>query len=151
LRVAQASQVVRRPREEVFAFHADAANLSRVMPFGLIRTIGPSRLGPGRTVRVRVGVGRFAASNDITVKTWAPPRLFVDAQRYGPFASWEHVHEFLDSGATTEVRDRVSFALVPPLAFLEPVATHLVRGMLAVKLLRTARALDDAPVARSAA
>lgn len=151
MRVAQARQVVRRPREEVFAFHADAANLSRVIPFGLIRTIGPSRLGPGRTVRVRVGVGKLAARNAIVVKSWAPPHRFVDAQRYGPFASWEHLHEFVDDGAATEVRDRVSFALVPPLAFLEPLATHAVHAMLALKLRRTARVLDDAPVARSAA
>jgi ligand-binding SRPBCC domain-containing protein len=41
-----------------------------------------------------------------------PPRLFVDLQESGPFASWRHRHQFLPDGqGGTILRDEVEYEL----------------------------------------
>ena len=53
---ARATVRIRAPRDRVFAFHADAANLAAVLPPGVpLRTIGPSALGPGARLRFAMG------------------------------------------------------------------------------------------------
>ena len=38
-----------------------------------------------------------------------PPRLFADTQISGPFASWDHRHEFRPEGTTCSLQDRISY------------------------------------------
>jgi ligand-binding SRPBCC domain-containing protein len=45
------------------------------------------------------------------ITEWRPPDRFVDEQLYGPYRSWRHVHEFVDTDGGTEVRDAVEYAL----------------------------------------
>ncbi len=142
MRVATASLLMRRPRAEVFTFHADAANLSRVVPFALLRARGETHLAPERVVAIDVGIGPFVSRGAITVREFDPPRCFVDVQRIGPFALWRHSHRFLVAGAFTIVTDTVSFALVRPLRPLEPLAERAVAAFLALKLRRTARVME---------
>lgn len=140
--VAQASVVVRRPRQDVFDFHTDTANLTRVLPLGLIRPDGPSVLERGRVISLVVGRGPFTFRGSIAVEEFDPPRTFVDVQRVGPFALWRHTHRFEVHGASTRVTDTVQFRLVPPLRLLEAAAVPLVHALLVAKLRRTARVLE---------
>lgn len=139
--VASASALVRRPRQEVFDFHTDTANLTRVLPLGLIRPEGPSELQLGRVISLVVGRGPLTFRGSIAVEELDPPNKFVDVQRVGPFALWRHTHLFEELGAFTRVTDTVQFRLVPPLRVLEGAAVPLVHALLVAKLLRTARVL----------
>ena len=140
---AQATVRIRAPRDVVFAFHADAANLAEVLPPGLpLRAIGPSALGPG--ARLRFSFGPFSGVG--AVLEWEPPFRFVDEQTFGPFARWHHEHRFMRIGpaaGVTWVTDTVEFALRGPARIVEPLAGILVRAILAQKLLRTKALLED--------
>lgn len=142
---ARATIRIAAPRERVFAFHADAANLAAVLPPGVpLRTIGPSALGPG--ARLRFSFGPFSGTG--LVVEWEPPFRFVDEQTFGPFARWHHEHRFMRIGPTgpdagaTWVTDTVDFALRGPARIIEPFAGLLVRAILAQKLLRTKALLE---------
>ena len=147
--IARAERVIRRPRAEVFAFHADAANLTRVVPVP-IRARAPAPLSAGRDVHLALGVGPFTVHIPIGVRVWDPPRVFVDEQRYGPFRRWEHRHEFTERGHETIVRDTVAFELIAPFAWAGPVATAVVTRALAAKLGATARVLEARALRRAA-
>ncbi len=94
----------------VFAFHERDDAVPRLSPpFPPVRVV--SRQGGIRTgavVELRVGPIRWLAAHTV----YDPPRLFVDEQVEGPFASWVHRHEFeaVDTH-TTRLTDRVTFTL----------------------------------------
>ena len=142
---ARATVRIRAPRDRVFAFHADAANLAAVLPPGVpLRTIGRSVLGPG--AQLRFSFGPFSGTG--LVVEWEPPFRFVDDQSFGPFARWHHEHRFVRIGHAapdrddTWVTDTVDFALRGPARIVEPVAGIVVRAILAQKLLRTKAVLE---------
>lgn len=136
---ASASVPIAASREDVFEFHADAANLARVLPPGVpLRTIGPSRLGPGVVVRFRFGP--FGGHG--VVRVWEPPLRFIDEQTFGPFALWRHEHRFNEVGGRTWVTDIVEFAFRPPARPLERLARPVVQLILQAKLRRTKAVLE---------
>ncbi len=138
-RVASASVRIAASREDVFEFHADVANLARVLPPGVpLRAIGPSRLGPGAVLRFRSGP--FGGSG--VVRVWEPPLRFIDEQTFGPFALWRHEHRFNEVDGQTWVTDLVEFALRPPARPLERLARPVVQLILQAKLRRTRAVLE---------
>ena len=141
MRRASASIAIRASRDAVFEFHADSANLARVLPPGLpLRSTGPSRLGPD--ARLRFSFGPFGGQG--IVRVWEPPLRFVDEQTFGPFALWRHEHRFNDIAGRTWVTDIVEFALRQPARPLERVAGPLVRAILIAKLRRTKQVVEAA-------
>ena len=140
-RMASASVPVVAQRADVFEFHADAANLARVLPRGVpLRSIGPSRLAPGAIIRFRFGPFRGRG----VVRLWEPPYRFIDEQTFGPFAMWRHEHRFTQVGARVWITDIVEFALRPPARPLERLARPVVRLILREKLRRTSVVLGRA-------
>lgn len=140
MRRASAALAIRASRDAVFEFHADSANLSRVLPPGVpLRSVGPSRLGPD--ARLRFTFGPFAGQG--IVRVWEPPLRFIDEQTFGPFALWRHEHRFNEVAGRTWVTDIVEFALRQPARPLERLARPLVQAILMAKLRRTKEVLES--------
>lgn len=86
---------------------------------------------PGDRLVLRPRLGPFPLIWEAIHGQYAEGRLFTDRQGWGPFASWEHRHHFLDAGGDgCLVRDVVTFRL--PLAQL----SHRVGLTLAARELR---------------
>lgn len=120
------------PREQVFAFFADAGNLGRITPPELnfqILTPLPIAMHPGALIDYRLqlhGVP-FHWQSEITV--WEPPSLFVDEQRRGPYRQWIHRHSFSDTAdGGTSIEDEVRYRL--PLAPFGEALHPVVRQQL---------------------
>src|SRR5215210_6454688 len=98
-----------RPRDEVFRFFSDAANLDALTPPWLhFEVLTPDVvLRPGARIdyRLRLYGVPFRWQSEIT--RWEPPTLFVDEQRRGPYRRWIHTHTFSDERGGTLVRDAV--------------------------------------------
>lgn len=104
------SVTVRAPIAEVFAFHERDDALPRLSPpFPPVRVVRrEGGIRPGASVELRIGPIRWLAAHTV----YDPPRLFVDEQVEGPFATWVHRHEFEAVDATTtRLTDRVTFTL----------------------------------------
>jgi len=109
--VLERTQAVPRPREEVFAFFSDPANLEAITPPWLHFRIvsAPERLGRHSFLRYRLrlwGVG-FGWLTEIV--SWTPPAGFADVQLRGPYPLWEHTHRFAAVPGGTEVYDHVRY------------------------------------------
>lgn len=106
-------QVVTLPRARLFEFHADPANLRILLEGwrGFELRGNPGRIRPGSRVQLRQKVGPLAFELEFEHFVFEPPECFGERQIAGPFARFEHVHEFHEDPGGTRLVDRVDFAV----------------------------------------
>jgi hypothetical protein len=112
-------QRVPRPRAEVFAFFADAANLEALTPPFLafhIESALPIDMRPGAIIDYRLKLHGVPVRWRTVIESFEPGVRFVDTQARGPYRVWHHEHRFRDTeDGGTEVIDDVHYELpLPP-------------------------------------
>lgn len=102
-----------RARDEVFAFFADPANLPRISPPALrLRLLAPpAPMRAGSVYDFRISWLGLPLAWRAFIREFDPPYRFVDVQVRGPYARWEHRHNFLEEHGGTWVEDRVTYRL----------------------------------------
>lgn len=143
--VLERTQTVPRPRDEVFPFYADPRNLARITPPWLgfrILSEDPLEMRAGLRIDYRIQPLWIPQRWTSEITVWDPPHRFVDEQRRGPYRRWHHEHTFRAVGDTTEIRDRVTYAL--PLGPLGRLAHALfVRRQLESIFTYRSAVIDD--------
>jgi ligand-binding SRPBCC domain-containing protein len=107
-------QLVPRPRSEVFAFFADAANLERLTPGSLrfkIESQLPVEMRAGARIDYQIALLGVRFRWETLIEVFEPEERFVDVQLAGPYRSWRHTHQFSDASGGTLVLDRVDYEL----------------------------------------
>ena len=125
-----------RPRDEVFQFFSDAANLEALTPPWLnfeILTKGVV-LRPGVRIDYRLRLYGIPLRWQSEISRWEPPERFVDEQRRGPYRSWVHTHTFTEERGGTRVADAVDFEV--PFGWL--VGGFVLRDVRRIFAFRTA-------------
>jgi ligand-binding SRPBCC domain-containing protein len=138
------THLVERPREEVFAFFADAANLEAITPSFLrfsIRSPLPIAMREGAHIEYALHLFGVPLRWRTRITVWESGRCFVDEQESGPYAAWRHTHTFEPVEGGTWVRDVVDYAM--PFAALGRLAhTLFVRRTLDRIFAFRQRAID---------
>lgn len=120
-------QFVPRPRDEVFAFFAEAPNLETLTPAFLnfrILTPLPLEMRSGTLIDYQIRLSGLPMRWRTRIESFEPPVRFVDVQLSGPYRCWRHEHEFQYVPGGTQVIDRVTYAL--PFGFLGALAHRLL-------------------------
>jgi ligand-binding SRPBCC domain-containing protein len=76
-----------------------------------VTTAAPIEMGVGTLIGYRLKLHGVPVSWRTRIEVWEPPRRFVDVQINGPYALWEHTHEFEEDGDGTVIRDRVRYSI----------------------------------------
>jgi ligand-binding SRPBCC domain-containing protein len=135
LHLFRESMRVPLPREQVFAFFADATNLQRITPPELrieILTPRPIPMQEGTLIDYRLRLFGIPLLWQARIAHWQPPIEFVDEQLYGPYRLWRHTHRFYDEGGqATIIEDVVCYALPfwPVGEILHPLIRLELRGI----------------------
>ena len=112
--VFEATQIVERPRREVFAFFSDPANLQAITPpwlgFEILQGQGQP-IREGSQLEYGLRIHGLPMRWRTLIEEWEPGRRFVDVQLRGPYALWHHTHTFQDVDEGTLVVDRVVYRL----------------------------------------
>ncbi|MCX6937124.1 MAG: TIGR01777 family oxidoreductase [Verrucomicrobia bacterium] len=98
-----------------FAWHEAPGALERLTPpWEKVRVVARSGTGlqTGARVTLENRLGPFRLRWEAEHRDYVPGRLFRDVALRGPFARWDHRHEFTDLvGGGCELRDRIAYAL----------------------------------------
>jgi len=124
--IIQRRVVIGRSRPEVFAFFADPACASQLLPSWFSARLLSATGRPvaaGTVLDFRVTCLGVPFAWRAFVREFDPPFRFLDVQLCGPFARWEHRHRFMADAAGTLMEDRLVYRL--PLGLLGRAA-HVV-------------------------
>ncbi len=101
-----------RPRDEVFAFFADARNLDALTPpwvkFAML-TPGFIDMRAGTLIDYRIRVHGIPIRWLTEITEWQPPHYFIDKQLRGPYTLWHHTHTFEECNGGTRCLDHVRY------------------------------------------
>lgn len=107
------TQWLARPVEKIFAFFSRPENLQVITPpwldFRMVET--PQTLAKGSLIRYRLSWRRLPIWWTTEITEWNPPFRFVDRELSGPYAIWNHEHDFAAEDGGTTMHDRVTYAL----------------------------------------
>jgi len=101
-----------QPRDELFSFFADAANLESITPKYLsfrVLTDRPIRMTEGALINYRLRLHHIPLRWRTEIAVWEPPVRFVDRQLAGPYRWWIHEHRFEETENGTRVIDTVDY------------------------------------------
>jgi len=128
--ILERTQIIKRPRGEVFRFFADAANLERITPPELnfhIITPSPVDLKKGALIDYELKLRGLPIRWRTEITQWNPPHDFVDTALRSPYKQWIHLHTFEDGASDDEtiMTDVVRYRL--PLEPLGDIAHFYVK------------------------
>jgi hypothetical protein len=102
-----------RSIEEVFVFFSRPENLQVITPpwldFQMVEA--PEMLAKRSLIRYRLRWHLLPIRWTTEICEWNPPHGFVDSEIKGPYALWNHEHQFITHNGGTVMRDRVTYAL----------------------------------------
>ena len=108
------TQIIPRPRDEVFAFFQDASNLERITPEFLafkILTPAPINMQPGTVIDYRLKLFGIFFNWQTEIETFDPSFSFSDVQKKGPYRRWHHTHQFFEVPEGTLMIDTVRYQM----------------------------------------
>ena len=130
--ILKRSQIIPRPRAEVFEFFSNASNLERITPPQLkfqILSPQPIEMKRGARIDYRLQLYGVGLTWKTEITQWNPGVDFVDVALKSPYRQWIHLHTFGDGEAgETVMGDCVRYRL--PFEPLGEVAHLVVRKQL---------------------
>lgn len=112
--IYQRSTLIACTQEDLYAFHLDVNNLTKITPKGMsVKLLNEDFVPHEGGVLCLKSVKNFIPMRwEVLIETMDEPRLLVDVATRSPFKMWRHSHIFTQVNQTQcELKDVVEFAL----------------------------------------
>jgi len=109
----QKSTYIKCPIDELFDFHLDSQNLTRITPNNIkVKLLTPDfKAREGEVLRL-ISVKNFIPINwTVKIQKLEKPNILIDKALNSPFKYWEHQHIFIDHGSFCELKDVVLYEM----------------------------------------
>lgn len=113
-RILTREQWLSKPKDEIFAYFADARNLQELTPPWLhfrILTSDLENVDQDLIIEYRIRWRWIPIFWRTRITDWEPTDRFVDEQQKGPYSLWRHEHTFEEKEGGTLMRDVVRYAV----------------------------------------
>ena len=126
------NQIIHAGIDEVWEFFSQPKNLNELTPENMGFEITTMKVDPmyaGQIISYKIEILPNIYSAWITEITYVQDKkMFVDEQRFGPYAMWHHEHHFEELGnGKVEMKDIVSYKL-PMRKFGQIIAGNNVKN-----------------------
>lgn len=108
------TQVIDKPREEVFAFFKQPENLEKITPSQVgfqILTPKPIKMQSGAVLDYTIQLLWFKLRWTTLITNYQEPELFSDVALKSPYSFWYHTHTFIEKDNSTIMHDEVLYML----------------------------------------
>lgn len=123
----EAQQEIPMSIDEAWSFFSSPANLEKITPPSMgfhITSDNLARTYTGQIITYTVSPIPGIRMNWVTeISSVNEPKVFVDEQRFGPYAMWHHEHHFEETENGVLMTDRVSYKM--PFGILGHIAHAL--------------------------
>lgn len=148
--IATFSTILPVSATEACAWHARSGALNRLLPpWQDVRVIAATPapgtstvLADGGRVTLSIPVGPLRLHWEAVHRDYVPGSHFVDVQERGPFAHWEHRHEFAAHAAGCTLTDRIDYEVGWLTALAKGQIARDLPRMFAFRHARTAADLE---------
>lgn len=126
------SQTVEADIDSVWEFFATPLNLAKITPphmqFNITSPIKVDKMHAGQLITYVLKPFPFYSTNWVTEITHVEhKKMFIDEQRFGPYAMWHHIHTFEETQEGKVImKDFVSFKM--PFGFLGNLGASFVKN-----------------------
>ena len=125
------TQVLPITIQQAWDFFSNPANLGEITPkhmkFRILSNSGSESMYPGQSIRYRIRILPAIWVNWLTEITQVSShQYFVDEQRKGPYAFWQHKHHFKEVPGGVEITDELRYAI--PLGWLGTLVQRFFVG-----------------------
>ena len=101
---------------EAWTFFSSPENLARITPpdmhFKILTSSGGKEIYAGQLIEYKIRIMPMVSFHWTTEITHVDkPYLFVDEQRFGPYAFWHHQHHFRTVNDHVEMTDALAYGL----------------------------------------
>lgn len=110
------TQVLPITLQQAWDFFSSPKNLEKITPanmkFKVIYISGGEKTYAGQIIRYKLTLFPGITLNWMTEITHVhEPHLFIDEQRFGPYALWHHQHHFREVAGGVEMTDELNYAI----------------------------------------
>lgn len=107
------STLIKCSADELFDFHLDTNNLTKITPPNIdVELLTPDIIPQeGKVLKIKSTKHYIPLNWEVKIDKLEKPHLLVDVALKSPFKYWEHQHIFIQHRNFTELKDVVKFEL----------------------------------------
>lgn len=132
--------------EELFEFHLDSANISKITPKNIKIEIlnDDTKTYEGKVVKIKSVKFFIPTYWEVKIEKLYKPHILIDKALKSPFKYWRHQHIFTQKDNMCELKDIVEYEL--PFGILgkivEPFIERDIKNMFLYRHIRTKQLLE---------
>lgn len=113
MKTIEKSTMIKCTQEELFNFHLDSNNITKITPQNIKVELlnSDTKTFEGKIVRIKTTKFLIPTYWEVKIEKLVMPNILVDLAIKSPFKYWKHHHIFIKKGNMCELIDNIEYEL----------------------------------------